>query len=68
MEAILKIEDMTCNCCGGNVEEHINQLDGISSVKIDVDNQKVQVAFNKDIVTLKQIKEKVAEAGYKIFE
>lgn len=48
------------------MEQSINQLNGVSSVELDVDNGEVQVAFNKDAVTLEQIKEKIEEEGYKI--
>lgn len=35
----------------GKMEQSINQLNGVSSVELDVDNEEVQVAFNKDAVT-----------------
>ncbi len=66
MKETIKVEGMTCSCCGGKVEQSINQLDGISSVELDVDNGEVRVAFNKDTVTLGQIKEKIEVEGYKI--
>lgn len=33
------------------MEQSINQLNGLSSVELDVNNGEVQVAFNKDAVT-----------------
>jgi len=65
MKETIKVEGMTCSCCGGKVEQSINQLNGVSSVELDVANGEVQVAFNKDAVTLEQIKEKIEEEGYK---
>ncbi len=66
MQETLKIEGMTCSCCAGKVEKSINQLDGVFSVEIDVDNEEVQVVFNKDTVTMEQIKGKIEEQGYPI--
>jgi len=66
MKETIKVEGMTCSCCGGKVEQSINQLDGVYSVDLDVDNGEVQVAFNKDIVTLEQIKEKIEAEDYKV--
>ncbi len=66
MKEILKVEGMTCSCCVGKVEKSIDQLDGVSSIKIDVDKEEVKVDFNKDKVTLGQIKKKIEEEGYKI--
>jgi len=66
MKETIKVEGMTCSCCGGKVEQSINQLDGVYSVDLDVDNGEVQVAFNKDTVTLEQIKEKIEAEDYKV--
>ncbi|MBO1001306.1 copper ion binding protein [Pseudogracilibacillus auburnensis] len=66
MKETLKVEGMTCSCCVGKVEKSINQLDGVSSIKIDVDHKEVQVSFNKETVSLGQIKEKIEEEGYKV--
>jgi len=66
MQETIKVEGMTCSCCGGKVEKSVNQLDGISSVELDVHNGEVQVSFNKGAVTLEQIKEKIEAEGYKV--
>ncbi|HLR66840.1 MAG TPA: copper ion binding protein [Virgibacillus sp.] len=66
MKETLKVEGMTCSCCVGKVEKSINQLGDVSSVEIDVDNEEVRVDFNKDTVTLNQIKEKIEAEGYKV--
>jgi len=66
MKETLKVEGTTCSCCVGKVEKGINQLDGVSSVEVDVDNKEVQVAFNDDTVTMEQIKGKIEEQGYQI--
>ena len=66
MKETLKVEGMTCSCCVGKVEKSINQLDGVSYIEIDVDNEEVQVDLNKDTVTLDQVKEKIEAEGYKV--
>lgn len=66
MKETLQVEGMTCSCCVGKVEKSINQLDGVSSIQIDVDNEEIEVAFNKDTVTLEQIKGKIKAEGYKV--
>ena len=66
MKETLKVEGMTCSCCVGKVEKSVNQLDGVSSIEIDVDNEEVQVDLNKDTVTLDQVKEKIEAEGYKV--
>lgn len=66
MKETLKVEGMTCSCCVGKVEKSVNQLEGVSSIEIDVDNEEVQVDLNKDTVTLDQVKEKIEAEGYKV--
>lgn len=66
MKEKIKVEGMACSCCGGKIEKSINQLDGISSIELDVNNGIVQVEFHKDAAILEQIKEKIEAEGYKI--
>lgn len=66
MKETIKVAGMTCSCCVGKVKKSINELDGISSIDINVDTEEVQVDFNPNTVALAQVKEKIAEAGYKM--
>lgn len=66
MKENINVKGMTCSCCGGKVEDSIHQLDGISSVELDIDNGTVQVEFNEEAATLEQIKEKIEAEGYEI--
>ncbi len=66
MKETLKVEGMTCSCCVGKVEKSVKQLDGISSVEINSDNEEVQVIYNEDSITLDEIKEKIDAVGYKV--
>ena len=66
MKETLKVEGMTCSCCVGKVEKSINQLNGVSSIEIDADKERVQVEFDNNTTTLEQIKGKIEEEGYKV--
>lgn len=66
MRETLKVDGITCSCCVGKVEKSINQLEGVSSIEIDVDKRVVKVNFNEGIVTLGQIIEKIEREGYKV--
>lgn len=66
MKETLKVEGMTCGCCVGKVEKSINQLNGVSSIEIDADKERVQVEFDNNTTTLEQIKGKIEEEGYKV--
>ena len=62
----LNIEGMSCGHCVKAVEGSDGSLNGVSSVKVDLENKKVDVEFNKDEVTLDTIKETIDDQGYEV--
>ena len=57
---------MSCGHCVKAVEGSVGALNGVSSVKVDLENKKVDVEFNKDEVTLDTIKETIDDQGYEV--
>lgn len=66
MTESLKVEGMTCSYCVSKVETGVQELQGISSINIDMDTEEVQVEFDHNEVSLDQIKQKIEEQGYQI--
>jgi len=66
MEKTLKVEGLSCSCCVNKVEDGVNTLSGITSVKVNTDQEEVQVVFDTETVTLEQIKDKIVEQGYQV--
>ncbi|TQS70522.1 heavy-metal-associated domain-containing protein [Ornithinibacillus gellani] len=66
MKETIKVAGMTCGCCVGKVENRIHELDGISSIKIDLDKSEVQVDFSDAAVSLDEIKDKIKREGYQV--
>ncbi len=62
----LNVEGMSCGHCVKAVEGSVGALNGVSSVKVDLENKKVDVEFNKDEVTLDTIKETIDDQGYEV--
>ena len=62
----LNIEGMSCGHCVKAVEGSVGALNGVSSVKVDLENKKVDVEFNQDEVTLDTIKETIDDQGYEV--
>ena len=58
------IEGMSCQHCVGSVEKAIKELDGVKSVKVDLQNKKAVVEFNESEVDLNMMKKAVRECGY----
>ena len=62
----LNVEGMSCGHCVKAVEGSVGALNGVSTVKVDLENKKVDVEFNKDEVTLDTIKETIDDQGYEV--
>ena len=62
----LNVEGMSCGHCVKAVEGNVGALNGVSSVKVDLANKKVDIEYNKDEVTLETIKETIDDQGYEV--
>lgn len=62
----LTVEGMSCGHCVKAVESSVGGLNGVSSVKVDLENKKVDVEFNKEVVSLDAIKETIDDQGYDV--
>jgi len=67
MEQItLKVEGMSCGHCVKAVEGNVGKLVGVKTVKVDLENGLVEVEFNKQEVSLEEIKETIDDQGYDV--
>ncbi|SEN77705.1 copper chaperone CopZ [Lihuaxuella thermophila] len=64
--ASLTVKGMSCSHCVNAIETHVGKLNGVSSVKVSLGEGKVEVDFNPDAVTLKQIIETIEDQGYDV--
>lgn len=62
----LLVEGMSCGHCVKAVESSVGGLNGVASVKVDLENKKVDVEFNQEEVTLEAIKETIDDQGYDV--
>ncbi len=62
----LNVEGMSCGHCVKAVESSVGGLNGVASVKVDLENKKVDVEFNQEEVTLDAIKETIDDQGYDV--
>ncbi|MCS1351493.1 copper chaperone CopZ [Mechercharimyces sp. CAU 1602] len=63
-KATLNVVGMSCNHCVKAIEESVGKLEGVDQVKVHLSEKKVDVEFDSNKVTLKQIKETIDEQGY----
>ncbi|MEK3889046.1 copper chaperone CopZ [Bacillus sp. FSL K6-3431] len=62
----LNVEGMSCGHCVKSIEDSVSKLQGVSSVKVNLENGLVDVAFNKGEVGVDAIKEKIVDQGYDV--
>lgn len=66
MSTTLNVTGMSCNHCVNAIETALNELDGVQSVKVDLQGGKVDVSFDDAKVELAKVKEAIEEAGYDV--
>ncbi|MCM3675265.1 copper chaperone CopZ [Peribacillus simplex] len=67
METVtLNVSGMSCGHCVNAVEGNVGKLAGVENVKVHLDTGKVDVAFDKEKVTLEKIKETIDDQGYDV--
>ena len=62
----LNVEGMTCDHCVQTIKEAVNNLVGISRVDVDLENKQVAVEYDKALVKLDSITDKIVENGFKV--
>ena len=65
METTLKIEGMMCNHCKKHVEEALSAMDGVTSVKVDLETKSADVKAIREI-SIDEFTKVIADAGYEL--
>jgi copper chaperone len=62
----LEVKGMSCGHCVKAVEGSVGKLKGVSDVKVDLENGKVNVEYDSSKVNLSEIKETIDDQGYDV--
>lgn len=62
----LNVQGMSCGHCVKAVEGSVGELNGVSKVKVHLENGTVDIEYNTDKVTLDKIKETIDDQGYDV--
>lgn len=60
----LNITGMHCSGCADRVTKVLNELEGVRSAEVSLDNEEAAVAYDEDQTDSSQLKEAVEKAGY----
>ncbi|MFD1065461.1 copper chaperone CopZ [Oceanobacillus locisalsi] len=62
----LDVQGMSCGHCVQTIEGNVGELNGVTSVKVHLDNGKVDVSFDEGKIDLKKITEVIEDQGYDV--
>ncbi|UCZ53586.1 copper chaperone CopZ [Bacillus shivajii] len=62
----LKVEGMSCGHCVSSIEGSVGELNGVSSVKVNLDEGLVDVEFDTSKISLEKIKEEIDDQGFDV--
>ena len=65
MSKTIYVEGMTCNNCVRHVEEALKELEGVKSVKVDLNGKRVELELFHEVSDQK-ITEAIEDAGYDV--
>lgn len=67
MEKItLQVQGMSCGHCVNSIEGSVGNLNGVKSVKVNLNAGTVDVEFDADTLSLDDIKNEIEEQGYDV--
>lgn len=64
-ETVLKVEGMTCNHCKAAVEGALNELEGVESAIVSLQDHRVDVIHSENI-SVKSMIEAIEDQGYDV--
>ena len=64
-EINLKIEGMHCTGCSTRLEKVLNNLEGVETAKVSLEEKKATIKYNEEETNIKNIKEAIEDAGFK---
>ena len=66
MQTIINIDGMTCGGCVKSVTNALNQVEGVTSVMVSLENKNAVIDFDDSITNIDGLKEAIEDAGYDI--
>lgn len=66
VEATINIGGMHCDMCVASVTKGVNELNGITAVKVNLEDSSAVVSYESDKVELAEIEKAIEKRGYTI--
>jgi copper chaperone len=62
--ALLKVTNMTCGGCTGNVARILSAIAGVKDAKVSLEAGEATVEYDEQLTSMDQLAEAVTRAGY----
>lgn len=62
----LKVQGMSCGHCVNTIEGSVNELEGVSLVKVHLKEGTVEIEYSSNEINLETIKRTIDEQGYDV--
>lgn len=62
----LDVQGMSCGHCVKSIEGSVGELNGVSNVKVNLENGTVAINYNSNEISLEKIKETIDGQGYDV--
>ena len=62
----LRIEGMHCTGCSARLQKVLSNLDGVSNAEVTFEKGMANIEFNKEIITLDEIKNAIVDSGFEV--
>ena len=64
-EVKLNIEGMHCTGCSTRLEKVLNNLEGVETAKVSLEENKATIKYDETKINIENIKEAIEDAGFK---
>ena len=64
-ETNIKIEGMHCAGCSTRLERVLNNLEGVETAKVSLEEKRATIKYDETKISLESIKEAIEDAGFK---
>lgn len=63
---VLQLERLSCPSCASKIETVVKKMNGVESAEVMFISSKIKVAFDELVVTVDEIKARIAKLGYQV--
>lgn len=64
-EVEIKVEGMHCTGCSSRLEKVLNQLDGVHTANVSLENKIASVKFDENKISFEELLNAIEDAGFK---